>query len=342
MRPSAIAAATNRIGNSSIMLGAIAGSIVIPLSCEWCTRKSATGSPPTSRAFSSSMLPPIARSTVISPARVGLRPTFSIISSLPGTSSAATMKNAAEEGSPGTAIVCGRSSASPRRRMVRVPSLAVSTVSSAPNPLSIRSEWSRVGTGSITEVIPGVFSPASSTALFTCAEATGRRYSIGTAGEAPRSISGKRPPGLAVISAPIWLSGSITRPIGRFDRLGSPVKVAVIGWEAIRPISRRVEVPLLPMSSACCGCSRPPTPTPCTRHSPSLVRSTCAPIARMAAAVARTSSPSSSPLIRLSPTASAESISARWLIDLSPGTRIVPRSGPAGRKRRGRGAECSA
>ena len=56
---------------------------------------------------SSSMLPPIWRSTSNRPARVGLRPTFSITRSLPGTISAATAKNAAEEGSPGTSMVCG-------------------------------------------------------------------------------------------------------------------------------------------------------------------------------------------------------------------------------------------
>ena len=41
-----------------------------------------------------------------------------------------------------------------------------------------------MGTGSITVVIPGVLRPASRTALLTCADATGRRYSIGTAGAA--------------------------------------------------------------------------------------------------------------------------------------------------------------
>ena len=45
------------------------------------------------------------------------------------------------------------------------------------------------------------------------------------------------------------------------------------------------------------------------------------PSARMALPVLSTSSPSSRPEIRVSPTASAPKISARWEIDLSPGTR---------------------
>ena len=131
-----------------------------------------------------------------------------------------------------------------------------------------------------------------------------------------------------MISAPIRDKGSITRAIGRLDSDASPVKATVIAWLATSPISRRVEVPELPMSSADSGCSKPPTPTPWTIHAPLSSREMSAPIALIAAAVASTSSPSSKPVIRLSPTASAESISARWLIDLSPGTVTVPRRAP--------------
>jgi hypothetical protein len=100
-------------------------------------------------------------------------------------------------------------------------------------------------------VTPGVLSPASSSADFTCAEATSMRWSSGAAGWRPRTVSGSRRPGLAAKSAPSLVSGAITRFIGRRDRLASPMKVAVIGWVAARPISSRAEVPLLPMSSAC-------------------------------------------------------------------------------------------
>src|SRR6187401_2467499 len=105
----------------------------------------------------------------------------------------------------------------------------------------------------MTRVIPGVLSPASRIADFTCADATGSVYSIGTAGHIPRTINGSRPPGEDVMSAPICDSGSITRPIGRPDSDASPVKVQVIGWLDTRPISNRVDVPELPISSAVSG-----------------------------------------------------------------------------------------
>jgi hypothetical protein len=79
-------------------------------------------------------------------------------------------------------MVCGFSSASPRIRITRVPDefdLNVQVrAEAAQHPFGMIAGRH----GSITVVMPGVLSPASRIALLTCAEATGRRYSIGTAG----------------------------------------------------------------------------------------------------------------------------------------------------------------
>ncbi len=93
-------------------------------------------------------------------------PTLRMVMSLPGTMSAATIGKAADEGSPGTSMICGRNSASPVMVMMR-PSGDGSVRICAPKPASMRSLWSRVATGSITLVSPGVFSPASNIADFT-------------------------------------------------------------------------------------------------------------------------------------------------------------------------------
>ena len=126
------------------------------------------------------------------------------------------------------------------------------------------------------------------------------------------------------------------RCIGRLRSEASPSKVAVIGQPATAPITSRQPVPELPKSSTPAGCRKPPTPTPWTATRPRRCARPRAPSARMALAVLSTSSPSSRPEIRVSPTARAPKISARCEIDLSPGTRTRPLSGPngAGGKRR--------
>ena len=70
----------------------------------------------------------------------------------------------------------------------------------------------------------------------------------------------------------------------------------------------------------------PDARAPTRRNRP--VRSTLAPSACIDLAVLRTSSPSSRPEILVSPTASAPRIRARCEIDLSPGTRTLPVRGP--------------
>jgi hypothetical protein len=152
----------------------------------------------------------------------------------------------------------------------------------------------------------------------------------GTGRAAPTSVNGSRPPDRPKARAPNPASGSVIRPMGRDLRLASPVNVAVMGHVAIDPMIRRTPVPELPQSMTPDGSAKPPTPTPYTLHEPSAERSTSAPKARIAIAVSRTSCPSKSPSMRVSPTDRAPSIRERWLTDLSPGTSASPRNGPQG------------
>jgi hypothetical protein len=192
----------------------------------------------------------------------------------------------------------------------------------------------------MTTVSPGADRPASNVADFSCADGTGSLNTMGAGSCAPASVSGSRPFSEASVRAPIRSRGSSTRRIGRLRSDASPSNVAVIGQPATAPRVSRQPVPELPKSSAAAGSAKPPTPTPCTSHCRSPVRSIRAPRARNAWAVLITSSPSKSPLIRVSPTASAPSSSARIEIDLSPGTRTRPANGPLRRAVSGAGEAC--
>ena len=132
-------------------------------------------------------------------------------------------------------------------------------------------------------------------------------------------------------SAPQAARGSVTRAMGRRLREASPVMTAVSGWLARMPSKSRAPVPALPMSITSSGSLSAPMPRPQTCQRPPASRSTSAPRARIAAAVASTSSPSSRPSMLVSPTARPPSIRARCEIDLSPGRRVVPDSASVGR-----------
>ena len=115
--------------------------------------------PPRAR-FSKAMSAPISRRHSSRPVRSGLSPTPSIVTSEPGTISAATSGKAAEDGSPGTTIGAAASSGWPSTVMRRPPpSLGLGRDRARRNGASMRSVWSRVGCGSITVVAPGRVEP---------------------------------------------------------------------------------------------------------------------------------------------------------------------------------------
>ncbi len=138
----------------------------------------------------------------------------------------------------------------------------------------------------------------------------------------PRTVIGSRPPSDSN-RAPIRLSGSMTRRIGRRRSESSPVSVDVKGRPARMPASSRAVVPELPASSGASGELNPPAPRPITVTMPS-ERENCPPRRSRHESVDRQSAPGANPLITDRPDAIAARIAYRWEIDLSPGTRIAP------------------
>ena len=126
------------------------------------------------------------------------------------------MNGAADEKSPGT-----RTASSDSRSARSTETDAGVRRTRAPAAASISSVWSREGACSMTVVRPAAPRPASSTADFTWALATGSSYSI-PCSCAPRTTKGARP---SVVStpAPMRRSGSAIRSIGRERSDSSPV-----------------------------------------------------------------------------------------------------------------------
>jgi len=93
----------------------------------------------------------------------------------PSTIRAATIGNAADDGSAGTTTSAPCSSGCPVSAILRPWLAARSETICAPKCFNISSVWSRLASDSITVVVPGAASPASSTADLIWADATGVR-----------------------------------------------------------------------------------------------------------------------------------------------------------------------
>ena len=227
---------------------------------------SATGSPPRVRCSVSSMSAPIAASTSSRPVRVGFTPTPCRVISASGWTVAATIHAAAVLMSPGTLTSTARRS--PSGGVIVTLSPAPSIV--APIAPSRRSVWSRVAAGCTTVVGPPAASPASSSADFTCAEATGVSTRRPPCTSPPWiTIGGSVPSALAVMSTPSSRSGATMRPMGRLLSEPSPLSTLSSGSPASTPAISRIVVPELPQSSTPSGSVSAPRPAPCTISAPS-------------------------------------------------------------------------
>ena len=323
--PSANEAATARIGYSSIMVGARSGGTSTPLSVDVRTRRSATSSPPSLRRSSTSIV----------------RAHFPQRGKQSGPQ---RIEHDAVEHDLGARHDQRRDQRKRRRRRIgrhhhrrghelrlageRDPA-AVGAERLDPD---LGAEMRQHFLGMIAGRLAldhrggaGAASPASSTADLSWAEGTGASYSIGIGSRAPckPSAAAGRPRRSPERAHPF-------APAGR-ERAAS---AACAGWRRRRR-SRRSDSPRPRPSSGgsrCRNCrnraARPAPPGRRPRHRGCArrrrpVRSTVAPSARMTLAVSRTSSPSSSPLMRVSPTASAPKISER-------DARSTCRPGPGG------------
>ena len=199
----------------------------------------------------------------------------------------------------------------------------------APCARSRRSVWSREAAGCSSDVGPSACRAASRTADLTWALATGdcRRAPCNRAGA--KAMGARVPSARAWIRAPIARNGSTTRPIGRRRSESSPVTNEWKGRPARTPLARRSVVPLLPHHNTSAGSRRPENPRPRTTSS-SPCTACATPSAVTTPAVACVSAPSPGRRTRESPDPIAPSSRARWVMDLSPGTRSSPRRRRAG------------
>ena len=258
--------------------------------------------------------------------RVGLTPTLRSSSPRSAPRQPATRKKAAEEKSAGHRDVrAARAAGRPRGDRRAVPQRPRRRTR-----CSMRSVWSRDGAGSVTRVRPRP-EAASSTRRFHLG--AGHRQGVVDGAQLPacRWISTGGRPSCVRMSAPIVAQRhrhALHRPA--HQRLIADQR----GVERLRREQpheephRRAGVAHVERRGG--GREARRAPRRCTRTLLGSGRSMRTPSACSARSVARQSSPARKPVISVSPSAMPPSISARWEIDLSPGTVSSPAMLPAG------------
>src|SRR5262245_54192074 len=152
-------------------------------------------------------------------------------------------------------------------------------------------------------------------------------------GRPPATTSGGVPPGAVQAPAPMARSGRATRSMGRRRRDSSPSRTTWSPrWPTRRPGSRRIRVPAFAHSRAGGG-ARPRRPRPLTRTDSPSSPSTWTRQASIAVRVAAVSAESSGRPTSTARSETAASRSARWVSDLSGGTRTTPRRAGTGSTR---------
>ena len=222
----ATAAASARIGISSIAAATSAGDRSMARSSADRTTRSASGSPsapPVAGRSCSSMSAPMRLRMSMMARRVGFVLTPSSRSSASGWIAPATSQNAAAEDRTAPSRRPRPRPSGRRRAPCAAPSGSAPSSTATPRARSMRSVWSRVATASVTHVSPSADSAASRIADLTWALGTGVSYVIGVRSERPVIAIGRRvAPARPASFAPISRSGSTIRPIGRRRSEASP------------------------------------------------------------------------------------------------------------------------
>ena len=263
---------------------------------------SPTGSPIRTSCCSTVMSAPIRRSTSTNAIRDGLSATPSRTISEPGVMHAATTKNAADDGSPGTSSSKGPGAPDSTRTV----------------PFAVGHGCAQRGEHALGVITAG--DGFDDLGRARCLEAgeheralhlrarNRRRWRPVSA--PPRTTTGAKVPfARASITAPIVRSGSTTRAIGRRRSDSSPSSTERNGRPASRPVNTRIDVPELAQSTTPSGSRSASTPLAET------VRRSGAPLIRTPSSsrlrrVAATSAPVARPVIVLRPSASAANSSA--------------------------------